>query len=192
MKDLQTITRNEFIKLLEDINTPTWVSMLTDTSVKMNKYKDYWLINDEGKRKKNPNSIINPYYESGIRNVSRKYKILTGFDYQKSITDREKKEGKEPTFEAEGNWFHHISKSLVKHNDKDYYYISYQYLDDSILEQEYIFNGNSIHRQLFEDFIGEKSNYENQGLDNPLKFQVCGIENIVTISMNGNNFILVD
>jgi hypothetical protein len=42
-----------------------------------------------------------------------------------------------------------------------------------------------IEKRLFESFMSETSNYENQGLDNPLRFQVCDLSNILKITIGG-------
>lgn len=179
----QTITRKELVELLRDINTPQFVSMITMTDVDMNKYKDFKV---EGKTNPNP-------YFGQIKNLSRKYKIITGFDYEKSVNNRLESEGKDQTFESKGNWFDVISKGLV--TDKktlSKYYFRYQYMKDSTLEQEYFYNGNPIEKTLFESYMKQKTTYENQGLDNPLMFQVVNVDNINEITMNGVKYTLQD
>jgi len=156
----------------------------------MNKYLDYWVINEEGKKKKNPTPTPNPYYEEGIINHSRKYKIITGFDYVKSVTRRRNDEGIEEVFEPKENWFDVISKGLV--TDKSTHsklYFRYQYQNDSTLDQEYLYRGDRIGRELFEQFEVERSNYENQGVNDPCKFQVCDLDNILELTMNGTKYI---
>lgn len=167
------ITRNELVQILRNVNTPMFISFISKTPVVMNQYD-------------------NPYFEQGIQNLSRKFKIVTGFDYQNSVNGRRENEGKETDFVQKDNWFEVISKSLVVNkNDNTKYYIRYQYQNDSILEQEYIFDGNLIEKQLFESYLRERSKYENQGLDNPLQFQVCSLDNLLQISINNEMYVLV-
>ncbi len=177
-------------EILSNVDNPTMTSFRSKVPVQMNQYLDYWIINDEGKKKKNPNPTRNPYYDEGIINHSRKYKIVTGFDYEKSVNRRLDNEGKESDFESQENWFEVVSKGLV--TDKKTHtklYFRYQYQDDSIIEQEYLFQNDLIGRELFEQYQKEKSNYENQGLDNPLKFQVCNLDNILEISIGGTKYV---
>ncbi len=177
-------------EILSNVDNPTMTSFRSKVPVQMNQYLDYWVINDEGKKKKNPNPTRNPYYDEGIINHSRKYKIVTGFDYEKSVNRRLDNEGKESDFESQENWFEVVSKGLV--TDKKTHtklYFRYQYQDDSIIEQEYLFQNDLIGRELFEQYQKEKSNYENQGLDNPLKFQVCNLDNILEISIGGTKYV---
>ena len=79
--------------LLEN-NTNQFISMVSKTPQKMNDYLDYWLIQENGKRKKNPNPTPNPF-NSGIYKEQYKIDVLTGFgDYDKIIINRLRKEGK--------------------------------------------------------------------------------------------------
>lgn len=178
--------------VLNDVNSPTITSFISKVPVKMNKYLDYWIINEEGKKKKNPTPTLNSYYEEGIINHSRKYKIVTGFDYVKSVTRRRKDEGIVEVFEPKENWFDVISKGLV--TDKSTHsklYFRYQYQDDSTLDQEYLYRGDRIGRELFEQFEVERSNYENQLVDDPCMFQVCNLDNILELTINGTKYIKV-
>ncbi len=177
-------------EILSNVDNPTMTSFRSKVPVQMNQYLDYWVIDENGKKRKNPNPTRNPFYDEGIINHSRKYKIVTGFDYVKSVNGRLKGEDKEQNFEGQDNWFEVVSKGLV--TDKKTHsklYFRYQYQDDSIIEQEYLFQNDLIGRELFEQYQKEKSNYENQGLDNPLKFQVCNLDNILEISIGGTKYV---
>jgi len=177
--------------VLNDVNLPTITSFISKVPVKMNKYLDYWIINGEGKKKKNPTPTPNPYYNEGIINHSRKYKIVTGFDYVKSVTRRRNDEGIEEVFEPKENWFDVISKGLV--TDKSTHsklYFRYQYQGDSTLDQEYLYRGDRIGRELFEQFEIERDTYyENQLVNDPCKFQVCNLNNILELTINGTKYI---
>jgi len=176
--------------VLTEVNTPQFVSLVSKVPVQMNQYLDYWIFNDEGKKKKNPNPTRNPYYDEGIINHSRKFKIITGFDYVNSVTRRREDEGIEEVFESKENWFDVISKGLV--TDKSTHsklYFRYQYQLDSTLEQEFLYQGDRIGRELFQQFEKDRSNYENQGVDDPCRFQVCNLDNILELTINGTKFI---
>jgi len=173
--ETQTISREELGRMLSVINSPMFVSFVSRTPVPMRK-------------------TGNPYV--GVLKTSRKFKIIIGFDYENSVNGRREREGKDTDFKSgEGRepWFKVISKSLV--TDKktgEKFYIRYQYLEDSTIESEFTFNGDPIGKQLFESYMTERSNYENQGLDNPLRFQVCDLRNILEISIMGGHYVLTD
>jgi hypothetical protein len=88
-----------------------------------------------------------------------------------------------------------ISKGLVTDKKtRSKFYLRYQYLKDSIISTEYLFNGDPIMKQLFESYLTKKSenSYSNQGLDDTLNFQVCDLNNITEISMGGEKYELID
>ena len=206
----RVITRSQLVDILSEVNNPDMISFISKTPEKMNQYLDYWLIDENGKKTKNPNPTVNPFFENGIYNLSRKYKIITGFDYVKSIIRRLEKEGKEgkfiggykPTVNEETGevkqrevWFDMISKGLVtdkKTHSK--FYLRYQFLKDSTIGQpEYLYNGSPIMREIFESYLTQRSNnYSNQGLDDTLNFQLVDINNLVTISMGGEVYDLIN
>jgi len=186
------ITRGELVEILRNVNSPMFISFISKTPVKMNQYLDYWVIDPQtGRKMKNLHPTRNPYFDSGVLNLSRNYKIVTGFDYENSVNGRREKEGKDTNFVGKDNWFEVVSKGLViNKNDGNKFYIRYQRQPDSILEQEYIFDGNMIEKQLFESYMTKRSEYENQGLDNPLRFEVCSIDNLLQISINNEVYVL--
>lgn len=188
------ITRTEMRRILEGVNNPDMISFISLTPEKMNQYLNYWITDEGGKKCKNPNPTPNPYFEMGIFNLSRKYKIITGFDYGKSVNRRREKEERPTDFVPKENWFEVISKGLVtdkKTHTK--YYLRYQFLEDSTISCEYRFNGDTIEKRLFESYLTKKSEgYKNQGLDDELMFQVCDLDNILEISMGKEHYILVD
>jgi len=207
------ITRSEMKDILSRVNNPDMISFVSFVPEKMNQYLNYWIIDEEGKKKKNPNPIPNPFINTGIRNLSRKYQIVIGFDYVKSINRRLEKEGKEPNFvggykpryDKEGKelpkrevWFDIISKGLVtdkKTHSK--FYLRYQYKEgeSTIGKPQYFCGDDPIEKQLFESYLVQKdydSQYDNQGLDDYLPFQVCDLNNILYISMGGVHYRLID
>lgn len=188
------ITRIEMKGILRNVNNPEMISFTSLTNVDMNQYLDYWLVGENGKKTKNPNPTRNPFFDLGIKKLQRKYKVITGFDYEKSVNRRLEKEGKEGNFESEENWFEPISKGLVTDKRTETkFYLRYQVQPDSVIgEPEYTYNGNPIMKEFFQSFLKTKNNfYDKQGLDNPLMFQVCDLNNILTISMGGEKYELV-
>jgi hypothetical protein len=179
------ISRHEVKDILSGVNFPTFVSMVSNTPVEMNKFLGYWIIID-GQKKKNPNPTPNLFYDKGVFKLSKKYQIVTGFDYEKSVNRRLESEGKEGDFKSEENWFEPISKGLV--TDKrthTKFYFRYQHTDQSTIWKEFYYDGQSIEEELFKSFVGERDNtYKKQGLENPLKFQVCDLNHILTFSFD--------
>lgn len=214
------LQRTELKRILSGVNNPDMVSYTSLTKQDMNQYLDYWMMVD-GHKKKNPNPTPNPYFENGIWKQSKMYKVVTGFNYPNSVNNRLKKEGKEPDFvggyqnqipmrdingkvvlDEDKNpimvdrlpWFEMISKGLVTdRKTQSKFYMRYQIQPDSEIGQpEFLFNGNPIMKQLFESYLTKSENhYDNQGLENPLLFLVCDLNNILTLSMGGEKYELV-
>ena len=206
---LTQVSRTEMKNILSEVNIPQFISFESKTPQKMNKWLDYWIM-IEGSKKKNPNPTPNPYMESGIVNHQVKIDIQTGFDYVNSVNGRREKEGKEtdfvggytPKVDEDGNditrevWFNIISKGLVTDKrTESKFYLRYQYTERShSKDNDYIFEGNSIDKLIFQDYLVKKNtdSYSNQGLDHTLNFQVCDLRNIISITMNHVKYLLTD
>jgi hypothetical protein len=195
---LVQISRTEMKNILSEVNTSQFISFESKTPQKMNKFLDYWL-EVEGSKRKNSNPTPNPFMEGGIYNRQHKIDIVTGFDYERSVNGRREKEGKESDFvsgEGKEPWFNVISKGLVTDKrTESKFYLRYQFTDRSHMkENEFTHNDNPIEKQMFEDYLVKKNtdSYSNQGLDNPLNFQVCDLKHILTITMNHVKYVLTD
>lgn len=184
--------------ILSEVNTPQFISFKSKTPQNMNKWLDYWLM-VEGSKRKNPNPTPNPYLEGGIYNTQHKIDIITGFDYEDSVNGRREREGKETDFvsgEGREPWFNVISKGLVTDKrTESKFYLRYQFTERSHMkENTYTHNDNPIEKEMFQDYLVKKNtdSYSNQGLDNPLNFQVCDLRNIIFIVMNHTKYVLTD
>lgn len=185
------LSRSELKDKLSGYNNPDMVSFISLVPEDMNQYLDYWIYDEDGKKRKNPNPTRNPYYDNGILKLSRKYKIVTGFDYEKSIENRLIKEGKDPEsfvggykptplFNKDGSpmldengnqmmkkrevWFKPISKCLVtdrKTESKFYFRYQYKEGESTIGTPESFHNGDVIEKEMYESFLTKKD-YDNQ------------------------------
>ena len=140
-----------------DIFVPN-VGLTTLKKVEMNKYLDF-----RTSGKSNPN----PFYDQ-VLVEQRLSNIQTGFDYLKQLDGKYKSEGIVPIVNEDKKdiWFNQVSKCLVvskKHPNN--FYFRYQDHDSSYLETKYIFEGNSIEKVMFEQFVRETktdySKYQN-------------------------------
>jgi len=161
-----------------DIFVPN-VGLTTLKKVEMNKYLDF-----KTSGKSNPN----PYYDQ-VLVEQRLSNIQTGFDYLKQLDGKYKKEGITPIENEDKKeiWFNQVSKCLVvskKHPNN--FYFRYQDHTSSYLETKYIFEGNSIEKVMFEQFVRETktdySKYQN-GLENTLNFKVMSLDHIKRIKI---------
>jgi hypothetical protein len=71
--------------------------------------------------------------------------------------------------------------------------MSYQRSNNSLIEQKYLFRGNTIEKVLFQDYLTKKGEqYSNQGLtENPLRIEVVKLENIKRLNIDGHRITMI-
>jgi len=163
----------------------------------LNKYDQYF-IEVNGKKKKNPAAVKNPYIDGGIINYANKVNLVTGFDYETALGVRFENAGIEQEFVKGESWHYAISRALAIHkNDDTRFYFRYQYLKNSNSLLEHYHKNDMVAYAMFERFLQERENYSNQirqGLpsDKTLNIQVVGIENLLTLCVDKQKFLLVE
>ena len=183
------ITKNELKEVLSGIDTfvPN-VGLTSLKKVKMNKYLDYKISG-----KSNPN----PYLDK-ILVEQRISNIQTGFDYEGQLGRKYDKEGIIPIENEDKKeiWFNQVSKCLVvsKSNPNSFYF-RYQDHESSYLDTKYIFEGNSIEKVMFNQFMVDTktdySKYQN-GLENTLNFKVMSLDHIKRIKILKQEYTIID
>ena len=178
MKQNLTISQQDLISLLNEIENPTFVNIVSTTNVKMNKEKT-----------KEGNKELNPYYNKVTK--LRKGNFLIGSDYEKRVQKNDKKEGGEGNFQSqESKVGTHISKCVLFNERLNKYYLSHEKFPKVKPKNEFLFEGNTIDKMLFEKWIGESNNYENQPQENKVEWTTLTIDNIKEISLNGIHYII--
>jgi hypothetical protein len=169
-----SITQNELINILNGIEKPTFTHIVSETIVKMNK----------GKTKEGGNEL-NPYYNKVTK--LRRGKFLIGSDYQSRVITNDKKEGGEGNFTSqESKVGKHISKCVLFNEEKNTYYLSHERFPEVKPKNEYLFEGNTIDKVLFDKWISDTNNYGNQPQERKVEWTTLKIENIKEISLNGS------
>ena len=174
------ITKTELKDILSgiDIFVPN-VGLTTLKKVKMNKYLDFKVSG-----KSNPN----PYYDLVL--IEQKLSnIQTGFDYEGQLGRKYKTEGITPieNEDKKESPYQLVSKSLVVlKSDPTKFYFRYQDHDSSYLDTKYVFEGNSIEKVMFTQYLidtkTDYSKYQN-GLDNTLNYKVMSLDHIKRIKI---------
>jgi hypothetical protein len=162
------INRNELLEILMNLEKGTFIHMVTETKVKMNK-------------------TGNPYFAEGIvKRNSRNY--LTGVDYGKRVTNQYGKEGLNPeTFEVEQmKGKEHVSKCVsIDTKTRSKYYLSVEPFDEvQPFKTEYFYQGNTIDKQLFESYRVKVSENKKQETERKVQWLTFDIANIRQISIN--------
>lgn len=189
--NLITLQRGVLLNMLLNIdNRCSMISMISDTPFELNRYKDYWLFIEGGKKRKNPNPTEYPDYEH-IRKVSDKYKQIINFDYLKCVKNRMIKLGLNPENHVpKENWFYHVNSVLVKDKKTDSkFYLCYQRCDKSTLSSVY-YNDKTkqfVNYNDIIDFVGKKQETPEH---KPL-FEVVNLNNILKISINKQKYRLI-
>ena len=168
-----TIPRSNMITLLNEVERPTFVHLVTETKVRMNK---------KG----------NPYHEQIVKCLSSNFYI--GSEYEKRVNTNRVKEGKENDFVSSPlSGKNHISKCvLTDTKTQTKFYVMCEWFKRSYPKVEYKFNGNSIDRQLFQSFEVKRKESEKQEIENKVNIVTYLIESIKEIRMNRTRYILID
>jgi len=161
-----------------DIFVPN-VGLTTLKKVKMNKYLDF-----KTSGKSNPN----PYYDQ-VSIEQRLSNIQTGFDYIGQLGRKYDKEGITPieNEDKKESPYQLVSKCLVfLKSDPTKFYFRYQDHESSYLDTKYIFEGNSIEKVMFQQYLidtkTDYSKYQN-GLENTLNYKVISLDHIKRIKI---------
>jgi hypothetical protein len=164
------ISKQELITLLMSVEKSTFVNIVSETIVRMNKTN-------------------NPFF-NGVKKLSSS-NYLIGNEYEVRVQNNEGKEGHEKTFESEENKNGvHISKCVLFNEKLNTHYLQYEYFENSKPKTTYVFEGNEIEKVLFESYLVKKSETSRQQQDKKVRFQSFKIDSIKEISLNGTKYII--
>ena len=167
------ITQNELLEILNSVEKSTFVNLVTETKVRMNK-------------------TGNPFFDK----VTKKSKsnFLIGNDYGIRVTNNEKKEGIEGNFEVEEmKGKKHVSKCVcIDTKTESVYYLMVERFDEIKPQVEYTFEGNSIEKHLFESYMVKVSESKKQVQEKKVSVLTFKISNIKEISINKEKYQVVD
>ena len=177
-KNIKTITKQELVSILNTIEKPTFTHIVSMTNVRMNKEKT-----------KEGNKELNPYHDKVVK--LRKGNFLIGSDYEKRVQGNDTKEGGEGTFKSqESKVGVHISKCVLFNEKYNKYYLSHEKFPEVKPKSEFIFEGNTIDKVLFDKWISDSKPYENQPQERKVEWTTLTIDNIKEISLQGTKYIL--
>lgn len=170
IKIMKNITINNLIALLATVNSSTFISLVTVTKVRMNK-------------------TGNPYFDRVFK--VKRSNFLIGNEYEKRVNTNLGKEGKDTDFVASENKVgQHVSKVLLFNEKTGKHYLQHERFDNSIIETHYVCEGKEIELSAFEKFMPTATNYENQGLEKTVKVMSVTVDNIKSISLNGETYVV--
>jgi len=168
MKEKMSIGKQELISILNEQEKGTFVNLVTETKVRMNK--------------KN-----NPYFDKVIKRSKCNY--LLGMDYEKRVIVNYEKEGLNPNFQSEEcKVGAHISKCVLFNEKLNSHYVMVERFDEIKPQVEYTFEGNEIDKGLFEDFMVKYTESKKQEQERKVNVLTFKVDNIKEISLNGNHY----
>lgn len=168
MKEKMSIGKQELISILMEQEKGTFVNLVTETKVRMNKRN-------------------NPYFDKVIKRSKCNY--LLGMDYQERVRKNESKEGMEPDFVTEEcKVGEHISKCVLFNEKLNTHYIMVERFDEIKPQVEYTFEGNEIDKGLFEDFMVKYTESKKQEQERKVQVITFKVDNIKEISLNGVHY----
>ena len=172
-KQIVSVTQEELLLVLMSVEKPTFVNIVSETIVRMNKGKT-----NEG------NKELNPYHDKVTK--LRKGRFLIGSDYEGRVIGNDKKEGGKGDFKSqESKVGVHISKCVLFNEKYNRYYLSHERFPEVKPQSEFIFEGNTIEKQLFDKWVTESNNYENQPQERKVEWTTLTLDNIKQISLGG-------
>lgn len=173
MKQTISINQQELMTLLMNVDKSTFVNLVTETKVEMNK--------------KN-----NPYFDKVIKRSKCTY--LMGNDYEKRVNTNYQKEGIESTFVVETpSGKEHISKCVLKSTNPDKpitYYVMVERFDEIKPTTEYLFENNPIDKVLFESFMKKVYDSKKQEQERKVMVITPKLESIKEMTLNGTHYIV--
>ncbi len=166
------ITKTELINLLNGVEKSTFVHLVTETKVRMNK-------------------TGNPYFDKVTKKSSCNF--LMGNEYGKRVRTNGENEGIEEEFEVEEmKGKRHVSKVVcIDTKTESKYYLCVERFDEIKPKVEYIYEGNTIEKMLFESYLVKVSESKKQPQEKKVKWLTYGIDSIKQISFNKEQYEIV-
>lgn len=170
-KSVVKVSVPELVEVLKQVEKSTFVSLTTETEVRMNK-------------------TGNPFYGQVKKLSTCNY--LMGNDYETRVNSNEQKEGLEGNFESlKPSGKHHVSKCvLIDDKTESVHYLMVERFDEIQPKVEYKFNGNPIDKMLFQDFLVKTSTSSRQEQERKVMVITPKVESIKEMSLNGVHYIV--
>lgn len=163
------------VDLLSDVRGARKAAIVTVTEPKMRK-------------------TANPYYGS-VEKISHTLVDLN-INYENKVNNQLGREGKEPEFEAGGNWHSPVVRPdgtltpFAKHNKTGEIYL--RVVLDKVLSTEYIdrTTGEVIPESTLEPWL-QRSEPSNQGTDKPIRLFTPKLSNVRGVTYGGKTYMMV-
>lgn len=164
------ITKVEMLEILSRVEKSTFINLVTETKLRMNKRN-------------------NPYYDKVIK--KSKSNFLIGNDYETRVQTNESKEGLTPDFVSEENKVgNHVSKCVLFNDKTQSHYLMVERFDEIKPQVEYVFEGNQIDKMLFNDFMVKVSETSRQEQERKVMVLSYKLDSIKEFSLGGEHYVV--
>lgn len=165
---MKLITRAELITLIKSIKGATFATITLSTDPTM--------------RKTN-----NPFH--GMVKKVAIHNVCLNFNYENSVNRQREREDKIADFEAQSTWGVHESPAIVVYKDQTYL----QAKLEKTLNFMYVstIDRKPVDASQLEEFLPKRSEMANQGVNETIKTIKPKIDNIVAISVKGEDYQIV-
>lgn len=173
-KQIVTVTVPELVEVLKQVEKSTFVSLTTETEVRMNK-------------------TGNPLYGQVKKLSTCNY--LMGNDYEDRVNNNEKKEGLDGDFQSmKPSGKHHVSKCvLIDDKTESVHYLMVERFDEIKPQVEYRKNGepmNETDLMIMNDFLVKSSGSSRQEQERKVMVITPKVESIKEMSLNGVHYVV--
>ena len=169
-KEIKTINETEMLSILMNVESSTFINIVSTTKVRMNKTN-------------------NPYFDKVFK--VNKCNYLIGNYYEDRVIGNDKKEGGEGTFTSEENKVgEHISKCVLFNERLNTYYLQVERFNEVKPNVTYIFEGNEVEKTLFESYLTKVSESSRQPQERKVLVQSFKLSSINEFSLGGVHYIV--
>lgn len=167
------VSQLETIRIFGQIEKPTMTNIVLETPLRMNK---------KG----------NPYFGKVMKRSSCNY--LVGMVYENRVNNNELKEGLEGDFKTESlKGKKHVNQVvLIDKETESTHYVMVERFFEIKPQVTYTFEGNSIEKVMFQDFMIKYQENHKQQQDRKVMVMTPKVENIKEFTLNGNYYVVVD
>ena len=167
------ISQNDVIRLFGQIEKPTFTNIVTETPLRMNK---------KG----------NPFFGKVTKRSSCNYSV--GMVYENRVNNNEIKEGLEGDFKTESlKGKKHVNKVvLIDKETESVHYIMVERFFEVKPQVSYTFEGNSIEKVMFQDFMIKYQENHKQQQERKVMVLTPKVENIKEFTLEGHYYVVVD
>jgi hypothetical protein len=167
------VTKSDVIRIFGQIEKPTFTNIVTETPLRMNK---------KG----------NPFFGKVTKRSSCNYSV--GMVYENRVNNNEIKEGLDGTFKTESlKGKKHVNKVvLIDKETESIHYVMVERFFEVKPQVSYTFEGNSIEKVMFQDFMIKYQENHKQQQDRKVMVLTPKVENIKEFTLEGNYYVVVD